>query len=182
MAPKLLVYSEERAAIDTPVLQPLQPFGIWHMANTVLKEMLQLENKSKFMFGLSELVRQMDSIHTLNVNHLYCLNRINGNITNKMNRNYTGNELSDAVKLHAAVLGVTDIVCTHNCHFNIPTYSTCTRPCCLMTHTLKVFIRMDTVAIYGGEDNSIEQPLRGRATPTTQSCSSIKSPYGIKMI
>jgi len=69
------------------------------------------------VFDLSELMRQMDSAHTLNVNYLYCLNRIKGKITNKINGNYVGNELS-----HAAVLGVTDIVCTCNSHFNIPTW------------------------------------------------------------
>jgi len=38
-----------------------------------------------------------------------------------MSGNYSGNELSRAVKLHADVLGVTDIACARNSHFNIPT-------------------------------------------------------------
>jgi len=38
-----------------------------------------------------------------------------------MSGNYTWNELSHAVKLRAAVLGVTDIACARNSHFNIPT-------------------------------------------------------------
>ena len=41
---------------------------------------------------------------------------------NKMSGNYTGNELSHAMKLHAAVLGVTDLACARNSHFNIPTH------------------------------------------------------------
>jgi len=41
------------------------------------------------MFGLSELMRQTDSIHTLNVSYLYYLNRMKEKITNKMNGNYT---------------------------------------------------------------------------------------------
>jgi len=74
-----------------------------------------------FAFGLGELMGQTDSVHILNVNYLYCLNRIKGKITNKMNGNYTGNEPSRAVKLRAAVLRVTDIACARNSHFNIPT-------------------------------------------------------------
>ena len=42
---------------------------------------------------------------------------------NKKNGNYTGNELSHAVKLHVAVLGVADIVRTRNSHSNFPTKS-----------------------------------------------------------
>jgi len=38
----------------------------------------------------------------------------------EMNGNYTGNELSRAVKLRAAMLGVTDIVCDRNSHIKIP--------------------------------------------------------------
>jgi len=33
-------------------------------------------NKSKFVFGLGELVRQTDSVNTLNLTYLYCLNEI----------------------------------------------------------------------------------------------------------
>jgi len=40
-----------------------------------------------------------------------------------MSGNYTGNEQSRAVKLRAAVLGVADIVCARNTHFNFPTSS-----------------------------------------------------------
>jgi len=75
------------------------------------------------VFGLSELMRQMDSINTSNVNYLYCLNKIKGKWTNKMSENYIGNEPSHAVKLHVTVLRVADIACACNSHFNIPTRS-----------------------------------------------------------
>jgi len=42
---------------------------------------------------------------------------------NKRNGNYTGNELSRAVKLRAAVLGVADIARARNSHSNFPTKS-----------------------------------------------------------
>jgi len=69
-------------------------------------------------------VRQTDSIHTLNVSYLYYLNGIRGKIINEMSGNYTGNEQSCAVKLRAAVLGVADIACACNTHFNFPTLCT----------------------------------------------------------
>jgi len=40
-----------------------------------------------------------------------------------MNGNYTRDKPSCAVKLRAAVLGVTAIACTRNSHFNIPTWT-----------------------------------------------------------
>ena len=66
-------------------------------------------------------MRQMDSVHTLNVSYLYYLNRMRGKIINEMSGNYTGNERSRAVKLRAAVLGVADIARARNFHSNIPT-------------------------------------------------------------
>ena len=75
-------------------------------------------------FDQGELMRRTDSVHTSNVNYLHCLNKIKGKRINKMSGNYTGNELPHAVKLCTAVLGVTDIACAHNSHFNIPTYQT----------------------------------------------------------
>ena len=79
------------------------------------------QKKSEFAFGLDELVRQTNSVHTSNVSYLYYLNRIKGKIINEMNGNYTGNERSRAVKLRAAVLGVADIARARNSHFNFPT-------------------------------------------------------------
>ena len=35
------------------------------------------------MFDLSELMRQTDSVHTLNVNYLYCLNKTKGEMKTK---------------------------------------------------------------------------------------------------
>jgi len=76
-----------------------------------------IRNRSEFAFDLGELVRQTDRVHTSNISYLYCLNEIKEKTKqNKMNGNYTGNERS-----RAAVLGVTDIACARNSHFNIPT-------------------------------------------------------------
>jgi len=69
-------------------------------------------------------MRQMDSVHTLNVSYLYYLNRIRGKIINEMSGNYTGNEPSCAGKLRVAVLGVADIARACNTHFNSPTKPT----------------------------------------------------------
>ena len=86
----------------------------------MLKQTSQ-SKRSGFAFDLGELVRQTDSVHTSNVSYLYHLNRIKGEIMNEMSGNYTGNERSRAVKLHATVLGFADIAHARNSHSNIPT-------------------------------------------------------------